>query len=140
MEDNPLRIRGLIRTRLYDCPSNPGRSRCQTAKSGARPRPRNHNRARARGLDSRCLDSRRLDSVRLGRSSQVMFSSRRLAEGRDLPPIYLIGSSPCSGLSRPATDAHMPQQPPRRNEGAAAVRVALVRSERIAVLMQSQSI
>ncbi len=36
----PLRIRILIRTRLYDCPSNTGRSRCQTAKSRAQPRPR----------------------------------------------------------------------------------------------------
>ena len=92
---------------------------------------RNHIRARARSLDS----GRRLD-----RSLQVMFPSRRLAEGRDPPPVYLNRSSPCSGLSTPATDAHIPHQLPRRNDGAAAVRVALVRGERIAVLIQSLSI
>ena len=60
--------------------------------------------------------------------------------GRDPPPVYLNRSSPCSGLSALATDAHMPHQLPRRNDGAAAVRVALVRSERIAVLIKSRSI
>ena len=80
--------------------------------------------------------ARSLDSSRLSRSLQVMFPSRRLAEGRDPPPVYLNRSSPCSGLSTPATDAHMPQLPPRRNDGAAAVRV-VGRSERIAVLISS---
>jgi len=44
-------------------------------------------------------------------------------------------SSPCSGLPEFATDAHGLPHALRRNDGAAAVRVALVRSERIAVLM-----
>src|SRR5690242_11707388 len=79
---------------------------------------RRHGRARARSLDS---------GRRLGRNLQVMFPSRRLAEGRDPPPVYLCRSSPCSGLYKLATRAHMPHQPPRRNDGAAAVRVALVR-------------
>ena len=38
---------------------------------------RSHIRARARSLDS----------GRLGRNLQVMFPSRRLAEGRDPPPV-----------------------------------------------------
>jgi hypothetical protein len=63
-----------------------------------------------------------------------MFPSRRLAEGRDPPPVYLNSSSP-SGFWTAATDAHMTHQSLRRSDGAAAVRMALVRGERIAVLM-----
>ena len=85
-----------------------------------------YSRARARSFDS---------GRRLGRNLQVMFPSRRLAEGRDPPPVYLSRSSPCSGLRKLAMPAHMPHHPPRRNDGAAAVRVALVRGERIVVLI-----
>src|SRR5262245_46197164 len=77
---------------------------------------RNHIRARARSLDS---------GRRLSRSLLVMFPSRHLAEGRDPPPVYLGRSSPCSGLCALTTDARMPRQSRRRNDGAAAVSVVL---------------
>jgi hypothetical protein len=135
MEDNPAADPGLnpdavVRLPVQYWTFTMSNSKVQRIATPAR----SHIRAHARSLDS----------ARLGRNSQVMFPSRRLARGRDPPPVYLIESSPCSGLCPPTTDAHMPHQPPRRNDGAlaprGAVRVALVRSERIAVLMQSQSI
>src|SRR5581483_864580 len=99
-------------------------------------RARSHMRGRGRRLDSSSLGSSCLGSGRRFCSNlQVMFPSRRLAEGRDPPPVYRMVSSPCSGLPEHATDAHGQPSLPRRNDGAAAVRVALVRSERIAILI-----
>jgi hypothetical protein len=66
-------------------------------------------------------------------------SLSRFAEGRDPPPVYLNRSSPSGLWTRAAATPHMARQPPRRNDGAAAVKVK-ARSERIAVLMQSRSI
>jgi len=61
--------------------SNSKRSRIAT-------RARSHMRARGRGLNASGLDSNRLGSGRLSSNLQVMFPSRRLAEGRDPPPVY----------------------------------------------------
>jgi hypothetical protein len=130
MEDNPAADPGFNPDAVVRLPVQYWTFTMSNSKESRTARPaRSHSRARARSLDS----------ARLGRNSQVMFPSRRLAKGRDPPPVYLNRSSP-SGLCAPATDAPMPHHPPRRNDGAVAVRVALVRSERMAVLVQSLSI